>query len=246
MRVCSPSIMCALPCSDRQFVGTVWNPRNRCVLLPKHLLQFDMRLCVQHLQFGKLSPPAYPSKHFLSGKKPNAFVFFGTSKLLARYPSCEVQHSLTISVIMLNDRKYTVPAGELVAERERNRPAAKPNSADPRSPHRPHNSPYKGQIAVCLSPSAARSKAKTSAATSAAAAGTLDNPQRSAADVSAVHPVARTTASMQRVCDVAKYAPALECGHRSAQTYPLHAAWCQSYTYNTVQSCTTLQHTTLQ
>lgn len=172
------------------------------------------------------------------------WVAWGRASCLQTSSSGDAQHHISHNAHWLKD---SVLAGELVAERERNRPAAKPNSADPRSPHRPPNSPYKGQIAVCLSPSAARSKAQTSATTSAAAAAAaaLDKPQRPVTDISAVHPAARTTASMQRVCNVAKYAPALECGRRSAQTHPLHAAWCQLYTYNTLQSCTILQHTTL-
>ena len=96
-----------------------------------------------------------------------------------------------------------VLAGELVAERERNKSAAKPDSADVQNPHRPYSSPRKGQIAVCLSPSAARSKQPTNAAA------TVSNQQQPNAEPSAKQPVATTTASLQRVRDVMQYAPAL-------------------------------------
>lgn len=90
-------------------------------------------------------------------------------------------------------------AGELAAERERNRSAAKPDSDDAQSPDRPYSSPRKGQIAACLSPSAARAKQQTNVAPGAA---TASNQRQPIAEVSALQPGARTTASMQRVCDV--------------------------------------------
>ena len=280
LRLGSPSITCALPCSDTQFAGGVPTSKDRncvlsslCLLLvvddttsmsreatlsitrlrcthagcwqpllsrqTKCLRSVHHSLCAQPLQVGMSSSPAHPSMHCLG---QISLVAWEPASCLQISSSGGVQHHMIHNAHWL---KGSVLAGELVAERERNRPAAKPNSADPRSPHRPPNSPYKGHIAVCLSPSAARSKAQTSAATrsAAAAAATLDNPQRPVADISAVHPVARTTASMQRVCNVAKYAPAF--GHRFAQTQVLHAAWCQLYTCNTLQSCTLLKHTTL-
>ena len=127
--------------------------------------------------------------------------------------------------------KYIVLAGELAAERERHRPALKPDSADVQSPHRPYNTPRKVQIAVCLSPSAVGSKQQPSAAATAA---TGDNERQPSGEVVAMQAVGRSTASMQKVCHVA---PAFTVGPCTAQGLEdaLHAALCLVHTSTTIE-----------
>lgn len=83
----------------------------------------------------------------------------------------------------------SVTAGELAAERQRNKPTPKAGTAEAGSPTRGYFSAGEGHIAVCLSPSAAKCKQYSAAIQPASL-------QQKAATV---YPAAAAAASMQRV-----------------------------------------------
>lgn len=125
-------------------------------------------------------------------------------------------------------------AGELAAERERNRPTAKPNSPETQSPYRAYISPRsKGEIAVCMSPPKPQA---TAAAT--AVAGT----QRQPSSVEpAVPPVTQATASMQRVCGVLNILLRSVSGHSAIEGHLcLCAVGCLRCVYTSCKCCRTV------
>ena len=94
-------------------------------------------------------------------------------------------------------------AGELASERERSRQAVQPGIAEAQSPNRGYSSPRRGQVAVCLSPSAARSQQQPAAAAQPCVLG------QTAARSAAAFPVAAPTSTVPQVCTVGLTLPGI-------------------------------------